>query len=137
MKHASQILLVALLLLAGIVCPMHRACPGLVSEEACCHDVQEPSGACDRHLYEEDGPELAFAAHQAPSPLHPCHETCLCLQPAGLSRLAALQGSDHAAEFQSQDSFRLEAPRAAASNPRVSALDSNTLTFLRTVVLRT
>ncbi|MCK6474420.1 MAG: hypothetical protein L6R28_22105 [Planctomycetes bacterium] len=116
---------------------MHRACPGLVAEEACCHDVQEPAGTCGHHLYMEDGLELALAAHQAPSPLHPCHETCLCLQPAGLSRLAAVQGPSHTAEVPSQFQFHLEAPRAAVWQPRASAHDSITLTCLRTVVLRT
>lgn len=137
MKHASQVLLIALLILAGIVCPMHRACLGLVADEACCHDVQEPLGGCGHHLYEVGGPEQALAAHLAPSPIHPCHETCLCLQPAGLSRLVALQGPGQAAELPRQFELRLEAPYTAAWNSRVSTRDSNTLTFLRTVVLRT
>lgn len=137
MRYASQVLLIGLLVLAGILCPMHRACLGLVTEEACCHDVQEPAGTCGHHLYVEDGLEQAIAAHQAPSPLHPCHETCLCLQPAGLSRLAALQGPSHIAEFQSPCQIHLEAPRAAPWHPRAPARDSMTLTCLRTVVLRT
>lgn len=137
MRHVSQLLLIGLLILAGIVCPMHRACPGLVTEEACCHDVQELAGACGHHLYVEDGLEKTLATYQAPSPLHPCHETCLCLQPAGLSKLAALQGPSPTAEFQCPLQIRLEAPRGAAWHPRASARDSVTLTCLRTVVLRT
>lgn len=138
MKHASQILLIALLHLAGVVCPMHRACPGLMAEAACCHDVQDSSGDCGHHLFAKDPAEQALAAHQAPSPVHPCHETCLCLEPAGLFRLAAVQGPDHAADLPRQCFLYFESPNVAETrSPRASALASNTLTFLRTIVLRT